>query len=82
MYNRMYLLSINHVQLYIYIYIYINLLFSLALQHSVGYGLLVPRGFVITNDARRRDLYLTAHNKQTSMPPVGLEPMIAVGERP
>jgi hypothetical protein len=28
------------------------LLFSLALQHSVGYGLLVTRGFVIThNDA-------------------------------
>ena len=35
--------------------------------------------------ARRRDLYLTTHNThnwQTSMPPVGFEPTIAVGERP
>ena len=35
--------------------------------------------------ARRRDLYLTAHNtqnKQTSMPPAGFEPTISAGERP
>jgi hypothetical protein len=32
--------------------------------------------------ARRRDLYLTTHNKQTSMPPVEFEPTIAAGERP
>jgi hypothetical protein len=35
--------------------------------------------------ARCRDLYLTTHNthsRQTSMPPVGLEPTIAAGERP
>ena len=35
--------------------------------------------------ARRRDLYLTthnAHNRQTSMPPVGFEPTISAGERP
>ena len=35
--------------------------------------------------ARRRDLYLTTHNtvnRQTSMPPVGFEPTISVGERP
>ena len=35
--------------------------------------------------ARRRDLYLTTHNthnRQTSMPPVGLEPTISTGERP
>jgi hypothetical protein len=34
---------------------------------------------------RRRDLYLTthnAHNRQTSMPPVGFVPTIAAGERP
>jgi hypothetical protein len=34
--------------------------------------------------ARRRDLYLTTHNthnRQTSMPPVGLEPTILVSER-
>ena len=35
--------------------------------------------------ARRRDLYLTAHNthnRQTSMPPVGFRPIISAGERP
>ena len=34
---------------------------------------------------RHRDLYLTthnSHNRQTSMPPVGFEPTISVGERP
>ena len=32
--------------------------------------------------SRRRDLYLTTHNRQTSMPPVGFEPTISAGERP
>jgi hypothetical protein len=35
--------------------------------------------------ARCRDLYLTihnTHNRQTSLSPVGFEPMIAAGERP
>jgi hypothetical protein len=35
--------------------------------------------------ARRRDLYLTTHNKhkrQTSMPPMGFEPTIPASERP
>ena len=35
--------------------------------------------------ARRRDLYLTTintHNRQTSMPPVGLEPTFSAYERP
>ena len=34
---------------------------------------------------RRRDFYLTTHNthnRQTSIPPVGFEPTISVGERP
>jgi len=31
---------------------------------------------------RRRDLYLTTHNKQTFMPPAGLEPAIPGRERP
>jgi len=34
--------------------------------------------------ARRRDLYLTAHNthnRQTAMPPLGFEPTISTGER-
>jgi hypothetical protein len=35
--------------------------------------------------ALRRDLYLTTHNthnRQTSIPPVGFEPVIPVSERP
>jgi hypothetical protein len=34
--------------------------------------------------ARRRDLYLTTHdtNRQISIPLVGVEPTISVGERP
>jgi hypothetical protein len=35
--------------------------------------------------ARRRDLYLithNTHNRQTSMPPTGFEPTIAISERP
>jgi hypothetical protein len=31
---------------------------------------------------RRRGLYLTTHNRQTSMPLVGFEPTISAGERP
>jgi hypothetical protein len=67
-------------------------LFSLALQPSAGYGLLVTRGFLIThNDAPQsvgrlirssQKLYLTTHNTQTSMPPVGFEPTIPAGEWP
>ena len=35
--------------------------------------------------ARRKDLYLTTqntHNRQTSVPPVGIEPTVSAGERP
>ena len=32
--------------------------------------------------ARCRDLYLTTHNRQTSMPPAEFEPTISAGERP
>ena len=32
--------------------------------------------------AHRRDLYLTTHNRQTSMPPAWFEPTISAGERP
>jgi len=32
--------------------------------------------------ARRIDLYLTTHNRQISMPPVGFEPIISAGEWP
>jgi hypothetical protein len=65
------------------------LLFSLALQPSAGYGLLVPRGFLISHNdapqsvglyyecpARSRDLYLTTHNRHNrnaSMTMMGFE---------
>jgi hypothetical protein len=45
----------------------------------------VGRTLLDEGPARRRDLYLTSHNahkRQTSMPPVGFEPMILVSERP
>jgi hypothetical protein len=61
-----------------------------------GLGRLIFRGFTITHfrhttlgrtplnewPARRRDLYLTAHNRQTYMPSTGFEPIIPVSERP
>jgi hypothetical protein len=61
----------------------------------VGYGLLVLEVFVITHDAPQSVGILwtsdqlvaeplpdnTQHTQQTSMPPVGFEPTIAVGER-
>jgi len=48
------------------------------------------RGFTITLgrtpldewSARPRDLYLTTHNRQTSMAPAGFEPTISRSERP
>jgi len=67
----------------------------LARQPPVGQSLLiheVSRSHTMTHhspldewSARRRDLYLTTHNthkRQTSMPSVGFEPTIWVGERP
>ena len=63
-----------------------------------GVSLLIRGSLIIHNDAprsvgllwtsdqiRHTDLYLTTHNnhnKQTSMPPVGFEPIISKGERP
>jgi hypothetical protein len=64
---------------------------------SITIDVLAPRrGFYITHsDAphsvgllwtsgqpRRRDRYLTTHNRQTFMLPVGFEPTISAGERP
>jgi hypothetical protein len=67
--------------------------FSLALQPGAGYGLLVHevswshtttptvvRTPLDEWSAHRRNLYLTTHNRQTSMPLVGFVPTIAVGE--
>ena len=42
------------------------------------------RGMTLLDEGsvRRRDLYLTTHNRQTSMPRAGFEPAIAASERP
>jgi hypothetical protein len=39
-----------HFEYYYYYYLLSLLLFSLALQPSAGYGLLVKRGFLITHN--------------------------------
>jgi hypothetical protein len=69
----------------------------MARQPYMGLGLLVQSRFhghthlrhttvgrtpLDEGPARRRDLYLTTHNRQTSMPPVEFEPTILVNERP
>jgi len=72
--------------------------FYLAPQPPSGPGPPYSRGFTITLrritvgrtlldewSARRRDFYFithNTHNKQTSMPPVGFEPIISAGDRP
>ena len=69
--------------------------FSSVLQPNVGHGLLilevsrshlldVPVGRTPLDEwsAHRRDLYLTTHNRQTSMPSAGFEPIISAGEWP
>jgi hypothetical protein len=72
------------------------LLFAMGLQPSVGYGLLVSRGFLIThNDAplsvglfRTSDQLVAEtstwqHTQQTNIhAPMGFEPTNAAGERP
>jgi len=71
---------------------------SMAQQPFVVYGLLIIEGFTITLrhtapgraplvvwSARCRDLYLTTYNihkTQTSMPPVGFEPVFPASNRP
>jgi len=55
---------------------------AVALRANVGHGLLILE---VSRSARRRDLYITTHNthnRQTSMPPVGFEPVISTGEWP
>ena len=65
-------------------YIYMEHLFLMLLDHtqrSSTFG----RTPLDEWSARRRDLYLTTHdthNRQISMPPVGIEPKISAGERP
>ena len=66
-----------------YIYIYMEHLFLMFLDHTRRTT--VGRTPLDEWSARRRDLYLTTHdthNRQISMPPVGIEPKISAGERP
>jgi hypothetical protein len=67
-----------------YIYIYMEHLFLMFLDHTQQRST-VGRTSLDEWSARRRDLYLTTHdnhNRQISMPPVGFEPRISIGERP
>ena len=55
----------------------------IAFDHTQG-PTTVGRTPLDEESARRRDLYLTTHNthnRQTSMPPAGFEPLIPAGER-
>ena len=59
-------------------------LFLMFLDHTQRRSTVV-RTPLDERSARRRDLYLTAHNthnRQISIPPVGFEPTILAGERP
>jgi hypothetical protein len=55
----------------------------LARQPPVGQGLLIHEVSRLHTTARRRDVYLTAHNTHNKYPypPMGFEPTISVGER-
>ena len=75
---------------------YTKLPLPMALQPNAGHRLLILWGFYITQQrrttiirtplhewsARRRELYPTTHNRQTSMPSVGFETTISAGQRP
>ena len=65
-------------------YIYMERLFLMFLYHTQR-RTTVGRTPLDEWSARRRDLYLTTHNihsRETSMPPVGLEPTIPASEWP
>ena len=67
-----------------YIYIYMERILLMFLDHTQRSST-VGRTPLDEWSARRRDLYLTTHdtqNRQLSMPPVGFETTISVGERP
>ena len=77
-------LTLRLLMSYIYIYIYMEHLFLMFLDH-IQRRSTFGRTPLDEWSARRRDLYLTTHdthNRQISMPPVGFEPTISVGERP
>ena len=77
-------LLMSYIYIYIYIYIYMEHPFLMLLDHTQR-RTTVGRTPLDEWSARRRDLYLTAHdthNRQIAMPPVGFEPTISAGERP
>jgi hypothetical protein len=64
-------------------YIYMECIFLMFLDHTRHTT--VGRTPLDERSARRRGLYLTTHdthNRQISMPPVGVELTISAGERP
>ena len=73
----------SYIYIYIYIYIYMEHPFLIFLNHTQR-RTTVGRTPLDEWSARRRDLCLTTHdthNRQISMPPVGFEPKISVGEQ-
>jgi len=80
-------------QMRLNIKLYILFFSPMVLQPNAGHGLLIldevsrSRTTVSRNpldewSVRRRDLYLTKHNRQTSVPPAGFVPTISAGEWP
>jgi hypothetical protein len=68
--------------IHIYIYIYMEHPFLMFLDHT-QWRTTVGRTPLYEWSVRCRDLYLTTHdthNRQISMPPVGFEPTISVGQ--
>jgi len=76
-------------------HVFAPLFFVVALRPNAGHGLLILEFLDHTRrrtavgrtpldewSAHRRDLYLTTHNRQTSMPLLGFKPTISAGERP
>ena len=92
--SSLYIYIYIYIYIYLYIYIYVLLwrcdptrimasLFLRFLDHTQRRNTF-GRTPLDEWSALRKDLYLTTHNthnRQTSMPPMGLEPTILAGER-
>ena len=85
----------SHSSFYQYLYVFMFKYYFYGSAVPSGSGPHHCRGFTVTRgfttvgrtpldewSARRRYLYLTTHNRQTSMPPAGFEPAIPASERP
>jgi hypothetical protein len=53
-----------------------------ALEHTQGHTHIGGRTPLDEGSARRRDIYLTTHKRQTSMRPAAFEPPVPASERP